>query len=93
MNIDEFNNKKNDLVREHNEKLIKLQSEYAFSNSTVKIGDMVTDYIGTVKVENILTWRSDIPSCVYRGMEYTKAGKPFKHGGTRDVYQVNLKEK
>ncbi|GAG11249.1 unnamed protein product, partial [marine sediment metagenome] len=54
------------------------------------IGDFVTDHIGKVLVEKILTAGGDNPQCVYRGSEYTKAGKPRKDRSKRDVYQCNL---
>ena len=91
MNIKEFISKKNILRNEHDKKVQELKSEYAFANNTVKVGDIVTDHIGAVKVEKILVWGIDEPCCIYRGIEYTKAGKPTKRGCKRDVYQTNLK--
>ena len=90
MKIEEFNSKKKALLEKHDEEMFKLKRDYALSNSTVKIGDMVTDHMGTIKVEKVITWCRDIPSCVYKGKEYTKAGKPSKRGSTRNVYQINL---
>lgn len=90
MNISEYENKKKALAKEYDEKKLELNKEYALSNNTIKIGDMATDQIGTVKVERILIWNWNAPTCVYRGKEYTKAGKPFKKGGCRVVYQTNL---
>jgi hypothetical protein len=83
------------LTRDYDNKLSILQRDYAFSNSSVKIGDIVADHIGSVKVAKILytiVHNGDYPTCVYRGVEFTKAGKPRKDKSIRDVYQTNLKE-
>jgi hypothetical protein len=90
MIVQEYISRKNILIKEHDKKMKELNKEYALSNNTVKIGDIVTDHIGSVKVEKILLWGSIEPSCVYRGIEYTKAGKPYKKGSERDVFQINL---
>lgn len=93
MEINEFISQKNDLRIEHDKKVQALSKEYALSNNTVKVGDMVTDHIGAVKVEKILIRVTDEPSCVYSGTEYTKAGKPTKRGTKRLAYQINLVNK
>ena len=67
-----------------------LEKEFALANNKTNIGDLVSDHIGTVKVEEILIAFGDVPQCVYRGTEYTRARKPFKRGKRRDVYQGNL---
>lgn len=90
MDIREFISKKNILREDYDDNLWKLKKEYALSNNTVKVGDIVIDHMGAVKVEKILIYRMDEPSCIYRGIEYTKAGKPTKRGGRRDAYQRNL---
>jgi len=90
MKINEYNNKMVVLKNEYNEKVSELKKEYALLNNIVKVGDIVTDHIGSVKVDKILVWETSDPSCVYKGTEYTKAGKPTKRGNKRNVYQINL---
>jgi len=70
-----------------------LRKEFALSNNTVKIGETVTDHIGSIVVEQIKFSASslyDTPICVYFGPQLTKAGHPFKDGSKRGVYQSNL---
>jgi len=69
----------------------ELAKEYAFSNNTVQIGDIVQDHIGKCLVESIsftLGW--GVPTCVYIGPRLKASGKPFKNKEVRQVYQSNL---
>lgn len=81
-----------DLINQKRDsELEALSKKYALSNNKVKEGDIVTDHIGSVKVERISVYlQLKVPQCVYRGVEYTKAGHSFKSGAKRDVYQQNL---
>lgn len=71
-----------------------LAKKFAFANNPYKIGDIVTDRIGSIKIDKILysikTSSSDYPSCIYEGIELTKKGLPNKKGNRRNVYQTNL---
>lgn len=78
----------------HRCEISDLQEMYAMSQSPFKIGDFVTDHIGTIKVERV-DWEAahqgrDV-RCVYFGPCFTKAGKPFKSGECRAVYQSNIR--
>jgi len=65
--------------------------EYCLGNNTVKIGDIVADHIGSVKVERILVEYSlTRPQCVYVGAELKKDLTPRKDGSKRSVYAQNL---
>ena len=71
----------------------ELARKYAYANNKIKVGDIVTDHIGSIKVEKIL-WGfasfKDKPLCIYRGIELKKDKTPTKRGNKRDVYQSNL---
>jgi hypothetical protein len=77
-------------------KLKSLAKEYAISNNPYKIGDVVTDHMGSIKIEQIKFYFSTLPnsslfpSCTYFGIEVTKRGEPKKGGKKRSVYQENL---
>ena len=90
----EYEEYKNKVAGEHAElrnRLNKLAKDYAFANNTVREGEMVTDNIGTIKVEKIrFSITLDVPVCVYSGRTYTKKGKPTKANTNRDVWQSNL---
>lgn len=65
--------------------------EYCLVNNTVKIGDIVTDHLGSVKVERILVEYSlTRPQCVYVGSELKKDLTPRKDGSKRNVYAQNI---
>lgn len=77
----------------HREEMRELQREYAMAQSPFKVGDLVTDHIGTVKVDYIDFDVADMGRrvrCVYVGPCYTKQGKPFKSGERRPVFQQNI---
>lgn len=95
MKLEDYKNKVRSLKSQHKKELNKLAVRYAYLNSTVKIGDIVTDHIGSIRVQEIKVspcgFFNEDPSCVYCGVLYTKAGKPFKSGERRSVYQTHLK--
>jgi hypothetical protein len=81
-------------TKAHENRLKLIQKEYAFSNNTVKEGDIVEDRNGKIKVEKIFYssgYLRGFPCCVYRGVELKKDGTPTKKGDKRDVWQTNLK--
>jgi len=93
MNREEYSIKRNILKTEYDKKVRELNKEYALSNNKISIGDIITDHIGSIKVEAICIttpFGRDNPCCLYSGTEYTKSGKPFKNGSKRKVYQFNL---
>ena len=72
-----------------------LAKKYAISNNTVKIGDLITDHIGTIRVEKIKTAiiNSIVPHCNYWGALIIKGSeKPFKRGGKRWTSQRDIKK-
>ena len=71
----------------------ELYKEFAYANNPYKIGDIVSDHMGSIKIERINVCLSYLstPLCVYFGTEYTKKGEPNKRGGKRSVYQINIK--
>ncbi len=70
--------------------------EYALSNNPVKVGDIIKDHIGTLKVKAIKWCKGytyDLPTCVYSGVELKADGiTPCKKQTGRYVYQSNLKK-
>lgn len=77
---DEFENKKKELIK-----------ECAFSNNPYKVGDIVADHIGSVRIEKIMATTSDHkPTCIYYGLELKKDLTNRKDGSKRRVWQINL---
>ena len=77
--------------RGYTEKLRQIKSEFALSNSAVKVGDIVEDHMGRLRVEKIGTsFTREFPQCVYYGVELTKKNDVKKRQSGRAVYQSNL---
>ena len=77
MDLERYKAKIGKINKEASDKKLRLNKEYALSNSHVKIGDIVTDHMGSVCVELIGIFNDRIPCCIYMGVCITKAGKPF----------------
>ncbi len=90
MNFETYKKKITDLNIEVNNKKRELKMKYALSHSTVKIGDMITDHLGSIIVESILLNNANEPSCIYKGINLLKSGKVSKRQKKRYLYQVNL---
>jgi hypothetical protein len=93
MNKSEYDIKRRQLTEDFEAAKNALAKEFALSNNTVKAGDIVTDHIGSIRVEKIKWTKgygSDYPGCVYFGTELKKDLTPTKKGEKRDVYQYNL---
>ena len=94
MDIEEYKNRKSVIDHDYNKSLRALDREFAFSNSVVRVGDIVTDHIGSVIVSDIKLSRGlgSNPACVYYGVELTKKMQAKKSGAVRGVWQENLLE-
>jgi hypothetical protein len=83
------------LKQKHESELKALAKEYAFSNSTVKVGDIITDTTGlSIKVEQIrftIDYFGNGPMCVYNGTKMNKNGKASKKYEMETIYQKYLK--
>jgi hypothetical protein len=90
----EYQLKLNQINKDHQIRLRFLASDFAESNNPHKIGDIVKDTIGFIKIEQIqftLGGGKYLPECVYTGIELTKKGEPNKRGNKRTIYQSNIK--
>ena len=100
MDRETYDNKAKALNIKHEAERNNLQREFAFTNNSVKAGDIVTDHTSTIRVEQIkwckTVWGASgaykYPSCVYCGQKLTKEGKPFKNNKTDKVYQCNVEK-
>ena len=92
MDIEEYKNKLAVIEHDYNKRKGALDRDYAFSNSSVIAGDIVTDHIGSILVESVKYTAGGSPACVYFGIELTKKMLPKKSGVKRKVWQGNLLE-
>lgn len=93
MTKEQYDNDLKVLFSEYERAKIELAKKFALENNSIKEGDIVTDHVGSIKVEKIqvtLGSFDDPPSCVYFGIELKKDLTPTKKATKRDVYQSNL---
>lgn len=91
----EYNKRMMSINIECEEKKRKLIRDYAKSNNPYKIGDVVEDHIGKLRIESIEFYNDQwwqLPSCVYYGVELKKDGTPCKRQTNRPVYLSNIKK-
>ena len=80
--------------REYNSRKNNLYTEYALSNNPYKVGDIISDHIGSVKVESVSVYLDidRLPMCVYTGTTLRKDLTPSKKNEKRKVYQGNIEK-
>lgn len=92
MTKEEYKERMISIERECARKKRDLNIEYAMSNNPYKVGDVVEDHIGKLRIERTevdsISW--DLPSCIYYGVELKKDGTPCKRQTNRPVFQLNL---
>jgi len=72
---------------------LELAKKYAIANNPYKVGDRVTDHIGTIEIEKMtlsFTSRNDVPCLTYYGSIVNKDGSFRKNGERRNVWQSNI---
>lgn len=77
MTQQEYDELLNKIRTETQEKEKNLARQFAMSNNTVKVGDIVSDYAGRVKVTKVkftMVGARNYPECVYEGNELNKDG-------------------
>ena len=70
-----------------------IMKRFADANNPYKIGDVVEDYIGKLRIVRISYYFTtySTPYCIYYGVELKKNGEPAKRQTSRGVYQMNIK--
>ena len=95
MTIEEYKIELEILNKDHTAKVSRLNRDFAISNNSYRIDDIITDHIGSIKIEKINVavngCSSKTPSgCVYTGVELKKDLKPNKRNTKRAVWQSNI---
>ena len=89
MTADEYKQKLLDIKAEYIKKRNSLEEEFALSNNTVEIGDIVSDGSSTIRVEKFGFIRTtSLPSIYYIGVRLTKKLKPYMNGEKTSVFLV-----
>lgn len=94
MTKEEYQLKYKEITQQEDERKKSLAKDYANSNNPYKIGDIITDHVGSIKIEEIkyslYTSFDTLPCCVFIGTEITKKGELNKRGKKRMIYQTNI---
>lgn len=91
MREQELENKIKQLKQEFEQKKREAIIEYCNANNPYKVGDVFTDHIGSVIIEEIQYSERGMgrPSCVYWGWELKKDGTLKKGNPKRQAWQTN----
>lgn len=95
MTREEFDNRMKELELEFVKNKKALLVNFALSNNTIAVGDIVKDHIGcaeVVKVNNVQCTYNGYSEMKYNCIELKKDGTPKKKETMRWVYQTNIKE-
>jgi hypothetical protein len=86
-----------DSVKSLEEKLewdkTELMKQFVRENNPYKVGDIITDHIGSLKIEKMgYAWgfSGSMPCATYFGLEINKDGTPNKKGKQRTAHQSNI---
>lgn len=96
MTYEELRRKCRKIQEECEERQKDLKKQYAIENNPVKIGDVVTDHLHTIRVDDIkyygLSYNSDRPQMTYYGIELKKNGeaKKIQPRYKRPVFQERM---
>ena len=71
-----------------------LKIAFCKANNPYKVGDIFTDSIGSIRIEKIGFYLSDLTghTCAYTGVILKKDGKETKNREQRTAYQSNEKK-
>lgn len=81
------------LEEEFATKKSRLNKKYVSSNNKHRVGDAVTDHLGTILVQELLLGfptGDKVPCAVYKGLPLNKDGSVKKKVDRRLVWQTNL---
>lgn len=70
-----------------------LSRDYAFSNNTIKVGDIIKSARGSILVDEVkftVSVRGELPYCSYWGRLLTKEGKLRKDGKRCRITQMEM---
>jgi len=91
MTKEEYVKNQKELEIEYSKSKEELMKEFVRSNDPYKIGDKVTDHIGTIIIESKkYDWGYTCPCAVYFGIELKKDGTPNKKMTKRNLWQSNI---
>lgn len=90
----EFRMELEDLEEQYKIEKARILREYVMSWCPYKVGDIVRDHIGYVKIASIhpIVGVCNKIDIMMKGMEYTLKGEPKKAGTVRQIYHSNIEQ-
>lgn len=86
MTLKELNVAESFYKKECDDKIRAIQHQYAIENNPINIGDIITDHIGSIKVETIrVCHNTKYPTCIYNGFVVTKMA-PFQKDKQKEMF-------
>lgn len=93
MTKEHYNDRLAAIEKNYRKQIESLNEDYANANNPYKPGDVFTDHIGVIKIENLKGWTipycEKFPSYVYEGVELKKDGTPKTNNIVRIAFQCN----
>lgn len=92
MTKEEYTAAQKELAEKHRIERLELAKEYALSNNQYKAGDIITDHIGSIRIERVGFYigLNNNPECTYYGDNLLKSGAISKREPKRTVHQSNI---
>ena len=93
MTLEDYSKQKRDIERQAEKDKTALLIKFVDLNNPYKIGDIVTDHIGSIRYDKLkytTTSSGNIPTPIYIGIELKKDGTPKKRVVVRNVYGSNV---
>ncbi len=94
MTKEEYQLKYKEITEQEGKRKRTLSIEYARLNNPYSFGDIITDGVVSIKIEEIkyslYTSFDTLPCCVFIGTQLTKKGELNKRGKKRLIYQANI---
>lgn len=91
---EDFVNSLKELEQKYRKDKEDINRIFATKNNPYKIGDIVTDHIGTLLIEKIQfkpSYNANLPQCVFKGLELKKDGTPkIRQDKNRRIYQDDI---
>jgi len=93
MDFEEYKIEKRNIERQAEKDKTALLIDFVDLNNPYKIGDIVTDHIGSIRFDKLkytITGCDNVPTAIYIGIELKKDGTPKKRVVIRNVYGSNV---
>ncbi|WP_460975721.1 hypothetical protein [Spirosoma knui] len=90
MTYDDYNQRIAELEQRFQAEKDALVVACALANNPYKIGDVFTDYNGSIRIESIRPYRAHrLPTCCFYGLVLNQDGVPTEEQTRREAYQIN----